>query len=470
MLRCSDISAELDAYLDGELEEERASEVAAHLEACPACADALAERRRVSLALKHLPAVHAPENFMTRFSAARKSQPSPMAQGARRSRGRLAWAAGSVAAAAAALLATATLLPRRGNENITRAQPDAPAVTAKPTGRSKRVTTPAVAALEEKAGAVTNMPPPRKPMLKVAPPAPATARTPHRSVPSDASDSAEAPMPAPSPAPARQPFAKLPIKDEAAELKSDRSPEVRVLVVRVSTAHRARKAEGGGGLGYRKARDELRNAPPTARELNLQGTTAQDAESRLTKVATSLGGGRLDAVGKRDEPETVAARSFGTGSVSAAGAPTPGGGSKGAVAAKPRPVAGGKSSKTMAPTRSKGKTVTVPSGSADKKGQAGRRRLVLYIPADQVKTFEKALGYWSGKETARRSSVGVEQDAGDKDIPRDRDALLKQLEKLNATVTARERSKGRNAEAGSRRYVLLIIELSDGSEPGTTGK
>ncbi len=56
MLRCSDVGAELDAYLDGELEEARAREVAAHLEACPACADALAERRRVSLALKRLPA------------------------------------------------------------------------------------------------------------------------------------------------------------------------------------------------------------------------------------------------------------------------------------------------------------------------------------------------------------------------------------------------------------------------------
>jgi len=108
MSGCEEIRAELDAYLDGELDEARAAEVGRHIDGCPACADALAELRRVSLALRRLPAPAAPQGFVERFRQARLAEPV-----VRPARSRLAWAVGSVAAAAAALLFAAAMLPGR---------------------------------------------------------------------------------------------------------------------------------------------------------------------------------------------------------------------------------------------------------------------------------------------------------------------------------------------------------------------
>ena len=42
-MSCEPLAAELDAYLDGELEPERAAEIAAHVAGCSACARLLAE-------------------------------------------------------------------------------------------------------------------------------------------------------------------------------------------------------------------------------------------------------------------------------------------------------------------------------------------------------------------------------------------------------------------------------------------
>jgi Putative zinc-finger len=492
MLRCSDVGAELDAYLDGELEVERASEVAVHLEGCPACADALAERRRVSLALKRLPAASAPENFMARFSAARQAEPSPMAQGAGRSRGRLAWIAGSVAAAAAALLVTATLLPRQGNENISPAQPDsAPAAAAKSAEDALKNRAEndgaqhyaeAKPAADEKAekskqsesasgGKLATKSRPGEPAPKVALPAPAPTRTSDKSDPSDVSDPAKPTAPAPAakelPLPESQPKGKAPViaarkpapkpnkkvlgavgakgggkllKDETAKLKSGRSPKVLMFVMRVSTARRARKADAEAGEGFKAAGAKPRKAPPMSRGLTVQGGSARDAEARLVQIASSLGGGRLDAVEKRGEGKSATAKPFGIASVATPNAPAPG-------------AAAGKTA--SAPKRQKAKA-------------AGKRRLVLYLPADQVKTFEKALSYWSGKDTKRRKFA--EKKGAGKQLAGDRDALLKQLEKLSSAATAGERGDAKSAKSESQRYVVLIIELSDGPEASPSDK
>jgi len=118
MLRCNDISGELDAYLDGELEEERAAGIASHLEDCPSCRRKLAERRSVALAVKRLPAVKAPDGFATRFRTARQAGPAAGNTVPVRRRRRLGWAIGSAAAAAAAVLMAAVFLPGDRAENL----------------------------------------------------------------------------------------------------------------------------------------------------------------------------------------------------------------------------------------------------------------------------------------------------------------------------------------------------------------
>lgn len=121
-MSCELMSAELDAYLDGELDAGRAAEMASHLAGCAACSKQLAERRAVAQAVQRLPRIAAPAGFLDKFRSARIKEaagisdssvepgviPAPAAANSRRRLARVGWLAGSAAAAAAALFLTVT--------------------------------------------------------------------------------------------------------------------------------------------------------------------------------------------------------------------------------------------------------------------------------------------------------------------------------------------------------------------------
>jgi len=67
MAECSDIQAELSAYLDGELTAQERSTLEAHLSACPQCRAALEELRSVTSDMSDLPRVAAPSSLMTKI-------------------------------------------------------------------------------------------------------------------------------------------------------------------------------------------------------------------------------------------------------------------------------------------------------------------------------------------------------------------------------------------------------------------
>ena len=67
MAECSDIQAELSAYLDGELTAQERSTLEAHLSACPQCRAALDELRSVATVMSELPRVSAPSSLMTKI-------------------------------------------------------------------------------------------------------------------------------------------------------------------------------------------------------------------------------------------------------------------------------------------------------------------------------------------------------------------------------------------------------------------
>ena len=54
-MNCSDIRSEISAYLDGELEDAAATEIAAHLASCESCRERDAELRLAWTALESLP-------------------------------------------------------------------------------------------------------------------------------------------------------------------------------------------------------------------------------------------------------------------------------------------------------------------------------------------------------------------------------------------------------------------------------
>jgi anti-sigma factor (TIGR02949 family) len=59
-MTCHDVSAVIDAYLDGELPADEAATVARHLETCASCGQRLEQRKALSLLLRRLPYYDAP--------------------------------------------------------------------------------------------------------------------------------------------------------------------------------------------------------------------------------------------------------------------------------------------------------------------------------------------------------------------------------------------------------------------------
>lgn len=116
MLRCDEARGEIDAYLDGELGESAAAGLTQHLESCAACRAELEQRRAVSVALRRLSGTKAPAGLVDRIQAARAAEGRPR----QRLAGRLSWVAGSVAAAAAALLLAVHLAPRHEAVSISK--------------------------------------------------------------------------------------------------------------------------------------------------------------------------------------------------------------------------------------------------------------------------------------------------------------------------------------------------------------
>jgi anti-sigma factor RsiW len=110
---CPETQELLDAYLDGELDAAGTLDVGRHLAACPSCADSFAGLQRLQAALRSAALRHpTPPRLGGRVRAALRLEVAP--------RRRLVVAALAGAAAAALVLATAGLWPRRGADPLAR--------------------------------------------------------------------------------------------------------------------------------------------------------------------------------------------------------------------------------------------------------------------------------------------------------------------------------------------------------------
>jgi anti-sigma factor (TIGR02949 family) len=67
-MTCHDVSAVIDAYLDGELRGDEAANVARHLETCASCRRQLDERRALSTLLRRVPYYDAPAQLPSTIS------------------------------------------------------------------------------------------------------------------------------------------------------------------------------------------------------------------------------------------------------------------------------------------------------------------------------------------------------------------------------------------------------------------
>jgi negative regulator of sigma E activity len=222
----------LSAYLDGELPAAERAEVAAHLAACPECAELLAAFAAVDEEAGSLPA-EAPDGYFDGFAARVTARLAAERPAAARARRLPAW---TWAAAAALLLAVVTPLTLRRTPAVapaaSPATPEAPAATPLPTVPEKQGRTPAPE------------PPPAAPVRKAAPPAalpapvaptaPAEARAKAESREEAAADLAKAPTPA------------APVPAEAARAQVADAPAARAEPA-LSAANRAR-AEADFGL------------------------------------------------------------------------------------------------------------------------------------------------------------------------------------------------------------------------------
>jgi anti-sigma factor RsiW len=64
-MTCHDVSAAIDAYLDGELPADESANVARHLDACASCRQQLEQRKALSVLLRRLPYYEAPPPLAT---------------------------------------------------------------------------------------------------------------------------------------------------------------------------------------------------------------------------------------------------------------------------------------------------------------------------------------------------------------------------------------------------------------------
>ncbi len=484
MLRCKDLSAELDAYLDGELEEERAAEVAGHVEECAACREALDERRGVALAVKRLPGVKAPAEFVDKFRAAREAGP-PMARfDAPRRRRRLAWMAGSTAAAAAALLIAAALIPGTlaphksfdVENEAPRAAGGAPPEfaqrgkkhekhSAAEGGRSPAPKPPDVCAVPKTSvggGAPIMVVPKLQPgLLKSKPSGPEPTLVP---VPSVAEPTRLDQIQDVSPTRTQSPPGSTgsPVTAKSGRRSAGKESNVRVYFL-------AEEALGAGKEPTEsyKGKGGKRGKLAWSRGLNLRKESPATAKVRLARIARSLGGGQVvDLSALR--PKGGAATGGGLSSAPAGGAKkTPP-----KVAASPGTQPPGKSSgfgimsvepgKKEKPTR-KPKTITAKN-DVDDKGAAAAGILVLYLPEDKFETFTRALAAWSGAAPEADGKLGAvaERKALDQ---------LKSAKYLEATDAMRRALKlPKRKTEGGKRYVLVIVRLGGEAAPAAKPK
>jgi anti-sigma factor RsiW len=116
-MTCDDVEPLADAYVDGELDLERALAVEAHVAGCAACAARLERTRVLARTLKAAPYLRAPEALVERLRTTRGAAAAttlPAQPDLTRPRQRRSWPSLiSLASAAVVLLAVAGLLYRR---------------------------------------------------------------------------------------------------------------------------------------------------------------------------------------------------------------------------------------------------------------------------------------------------------------------------------------------------------------------
>jgi predicted anti-sigma-YlaC factor YlaD len=104
-MRCLDVQAELEAYVDGELGPERSALWEAHLARCQACQAELARLQAVAAALETWPLVMEPAQFTAQVMARVRPRPA-------QPRFRIRWSDLVISVAGAGLAAAAILLWR----------------------------------------------------------------------------------------------------------------------------------------------------------------------------------------------------------------------------------------------------------------------------------------------------------------------------------------------------------------------
>jgi predicted anti-sigma-YlaC factor YlaD len=104
-MRCLDVQAELEAYLDGELGLDRSARVERHLASCRACQAELARLQAVAAALETWPLVMEPAQFTAQVMARLRPRPA-------RLHFRLRWSDLVVSVVGAGLASAAMLLWR----------------------------------------------------------------------------------------------------------------------------------------------------------------------------------------------------------------------------------------------------------------------------------------------------------------------------------------------------------------------
>jgi len=72
-MTCHEVSATIDAYLDGELSADDEATVSRHVETCGSCRKQLDERKALSLLLRRMPYYDAPSQVQAKVSSAHSS-------------------------------------------------------------------------------------------------------------------------------------------------------------------------------------------------------------------------------------------------------------------------------------------------------------------------------------------------------------------------------------------------------------
>jgi len=482
---CEAIRAELDAYLDGELEEEQAAGVARHLAGCAECRRQLEERRAVAAAVRRLAPPAAPPQFLERFRAARLQAAPPASAGTPRRTLRLSLAMGGALAAAAALFFAVSLTnsDRRAISapRASGAAPSAASQAAKPSAGKQASPLPrerdaaefdaavkkappakapsAVAVVEEKNQRAENLaeatppPPPAPPKPAFAPAAPAPAPAPPAAAkpaagefgrfetekgakptaPADLKPPAERPVPGAAPAPgsvsrsAQAMREVAPLADEARRLKDD--------------------AEVAGKRGL--AAD---------RRFAVRADSADEAVRRLGAIARSLGGSEVGHADELADADQKLAKMRKAEELKLKLA-------EGALARQPAPPAPAKPAEI--------------AGAESKDKEAASRTVVLELPADRLEVFEQALAAWTaagdkaggggarkdglaGAVTLTYKVAGAEPAEADKSLHAEMaaDALKADASRPQAGVAGPAGTSGMAAPAGpapTRKKVILVV-------------